>query len=282
MRGQGGCGVNGAAGPGRQRYELPVIWPWLLRGFLAYAPGYVKKHLHSVRVAGAEHFGAAKDSALVIYMNHASWWDPMMASLLAGKYLQGRAHYTPIDAEALEKYKFFAKIGFFGVERGKISGTRKLLEIGGRILERKDAVLWITPQGRFADVRERPVNFESGLANLLVRAPRCTVIPMAMEYVHWEERTPEALVKIGEPVMVGGGMSARELNRQLEARLEAAMDELAKAAIARNVAGFESLLEGKAGVGGFYDRWRALAAMMGGREFEAAHGRKLGGSKIVD
>jgi 1-acyl-sn-glycerol-3-phosphate acyltransferase len=257
------------------RYAPPVIWPWLLRGFLAYAPGYVRKHFHSVRITGAHHLDEARNCPLVIYMNHASWWDPMMAALLAGEYLQGRAHYTPIDAEALEKYKFFSKIGFFGVERGRISGARKLLEIGSQILRREESVLWITPQGRFADVRQRPVKLASGLANLLLRTPECAVIPVAVEYVYWEERMPEALLLIGEAVRIDRTTSALEINAHLEARLEMAMDELARASIRREVGGFTSLLAGTAGVGGFYDRWRALVALLHGQPFDPAHGKEL-------
>jgi 1-acyl-sn-glycerol-3-phosphate acyltransferase len=256
-------------------HSPPAISPWLLRGFLAYAPGYVRRYLHSVRVCGAEHLLGASHTAAVIYMNHASWWDPMIAALLAGAYLNRRSHYTPIDAAALEKYKFFSRIGFFGIERNRMGGARKLLQIGTQILQREDSVLWITPQGKFADVRERPLRFESGLAHLLLHAPSCAVIPAAIEYVHWEERTPEALVLIAEPVKIDSTAAAGELNALLEARLTVAMDELAQASIRRDVPGFASLLQGKAGVGGFYDRWRSLKALARGERFSAQHGQNL-------
>ncbi len=262
-----------------QRYSLPRISPWLLRGFFAYAPGYVGKHLHSVWVSGAERLAAAQGSPAVLYMNHASWWDPMMAALLAGTYMGGRSHYTPIDAEALEKYKFFSKIGFFGIERNRLSGARKLLEVGGQILGGKNSVLWITPQGRFADVRERPLRFESGLANLLLRSPNCAVIPVAIEYAHWEERTPEALIRIGECVPIDPRERPADLNARLEAKLAEEMDGLGQASMRRRLDGFTSLLEGSSGVGGFYDRWRKLKALARREQFSSAHselGKKTG------
>ena len=257
-----------------KRYPAPVISPWLLNGFLAYAPFYVRRHLHTVRVSGAHHLASTEHRATVIYMNHASWWDPMIAALLAGAYLRKRSHYTPIDADALQKYKFFSRLGFFGIERNQFRGARKFLSIGEQILSRADSVLWMTPQGRFADVRERPLKFESGLANLLLRSQSCSVIPVAVEYAHWEERTPEALILIGAPVEIDRSAKPTALNAQLESRLAQEMDELARASISRKVEGFDSLLHGNAGVGGIYDLWRSFKARLRGEDFTTAHGTR--------
>ena len=67
---------------------------------------------------------------------------------------------------------------------------------------RRRHLLAVTPQGRFADVRERPVHFEAGLGHLAARVQRALFVPFAVEYVFWEERLPEILVRFGEPVEV--------------------------------------------------------------------------------
>ena len=67
-------------------------------------------------------------------------------------------------------------------------------------LERPDAALGITPEGRFSDPRERPVRLEPGLAHLARRLDRGVFLPLALEYPFWQERTPEALACFGAPV----------------------------------------------------------------------------------
>jgi hypothetical protein len=69
------------------------------------------------------------------------------------------------------------------------------------------------------------------------------------------------------------------LTAHLEARLAREMEEVAKASIGRDVSGFKPLLQGKSGVGGIYDRWRALKALTHGEAFSAAHGGGPQGSK---
>ena len=54
--------------------------------------------------------------------------------------------------------------------------------------------------------------------------------------------------------------------------LESAQKTLAADCIRRNREVFETLLQGRAGVGGIYDFWRSLGARLRGRPFRAEHG----------
>ena len=89
------------------------------------------------------------------------------------------------------------RLGFFGVRRDSYSGAATFLRVGSRLLARDDTLFCLTPEGRFTDPRRRPVRLQPGLANLIARVPRVTVLPMAIEYPFWTERTPEALVAFG-------------------------------------------------------------------------------------
>jgi 1-acyl-sn-glycerol-3-phosphate acyltransferase len=101
--------------------------------------------------------------------------------------------------------------------------------------------LWVTPQGRFADVRERPLAFKPGLAALAAKARNgCTVVPLAVEYVFWNERLPEALLRFGDPVHVGG-QSSEVLQHELEAALTTTMKALKLEAMARDPKAFSLL-----------------------------------------
>ena len=181
-----------------------------------------------------------------------------------------------MDAVALKRYKFFGRLGFFGVEPDSLRGARSLLKIGGVILGRKDSVLWITPQGCFADPRVRPVSFRPGLGHLVHRTAHCALLPMALEYPFWEERFPEALARCGELIFRDKetATNSGEWTALLERRLEAVQNALATDSIRRNREAFETQLSGRAGVGGAYDLWRAIKAKLRGEAFHAEHGER--------
>lgn len=256
---------------------IPKISSRLLTLFARYGERYISKSFHAVRLSRTERPDAEafRGLPLVVYLNHPSWWDPMICLLLATRLFPDRRHYAPIDAAALTRYRFFEKLGFFGVEPGTVQGARRFLEVGGRILDRHDSVLWITAAGRFTDPRERPVRLRSGLGHLLWRMEKGAVLPLALEYPFWEERFPEALARFGRAVTIQEtSVRAGDWTGALGARLEAAQDELASEALARDPSSFELLLGGRAGVGGTYDLWRRLKARVRGERFQSAHGVK--------
>jgi len=270
----------GSGTDSRIRATLPEIRPRFLRLFQLYTRGYLRRHFHALRLSrsGRPPREELTGQPLVVYLNHPSWWDPLVALFLAHRLFGDRRSYGPIDAQALGRYGFFRRLGFFGVEQGSTRGARRFLAIATALLERPDTALWITPEGRFSDPRERPVRLEPGLAHLARRLDRGVFLPLALEYPFWQERTPEALAAFGEPVPAAE-LRGRptEISADLAGRLEAAQDLLARDARERRAGGFDVLLSGRAGVGGLYDLWRALQVRLRGRRFERAHGCEEGG-----
>lgn len=257
------------------REAIPRISPRLLALFARYGDRFVARGFHAVRLARVQRPDpeALRGRPLVVYLNHPSWWDPMTCLVLAMRLFPDRRHYAPIEAAALAKYRFFEKLGFFGVEPGTIQGARAFLEVGGKIVEQPDSVLWVTAAGRFADPRERPVHLRPGLGHLICRMKEGFVLPLALEYPFWEERYPEALARFGRAVTLEPtSMRAGDWTAVLGAWLESAQDELAAEAIERDPSRFELLLGGNAGVGGTYDLWRRLKAKLRGERFRSAHG----------
>ena len=266
--------ISSSGGKGKRtvHHELPAISPFIVRWFLSYARNYARRNFHTLRVAEEQNALAAAGHPLLIYMNHPSWWDPIVSAVLCSEYFRHYRHYSPIDAEALEKYKFFARMGFFGVARNDTRSARRLLELGSQILSQEQSALWITPQARFADVRERPLRIGTAVAHLAQRSPHCVVLPLAVEYAFWEEKTPEALVRFGRPIAGAELQVAASTPRFFEAALADTMNALAEDSIGRNASRFRAVLSGKAGVGGVYDVWRRLKANLRGERFQAEHG----------
>lgn len=262
-----------AAAIQRERGEPRISRP-LLRLFAAYSRWYLRRHFHSLRVSLAVP-PPATDTPTVIYSNHAAWWDPLAGLMLSREFFPGRNIFAPMDAAALERYGFFKKLGAFGVEQGTRRGAIQFLRAAGTILQKPENILWLTPQSRFADVRERPAQFKSGIGHLPGCADRISFVPMAMEYTFWEERLPEILVRFGEPREIRADedqFDAAIWTDFFASQLTETQNALASEARARKPERFACLLRGGVGIGGVYDGWRALKAKWRGHEFKPEHG----------
>ena len=257
--------------------DAPRISVPVLRFFRRIVRGYFRRHFHAVRVSHASRFSewSAPDSGpLLVYANHSSWWDPMVCFLLADKLMRGRRHYAPMDADALERYRILKQVGIFPVQVDSPRGAVQFLRRGEAILS-AGGVLWVTPQGRFADPRERPLRFKPGLAALAARVARsqrrCAVLPLAIEFPFWDERLPEALLHFGKVVDVEPGESAGAVELRLIAALEGAMEELREFAMARDPRRFEVLRRGTLGIGGFYGLGKRLWALLTRQPYRPEH-----------
>ncbi len=261
-----------------QSTALPRISKPLLRWFTWYSRRYLRRHFHSLRISLAGRPPETHGRPLVIYSNHASWWDVLVCLVLKDEFFHDRNLFAPIDAAALENYKMFRRFGLFGVERGSRRGAVQFLRTAEAILKLPASLLFITPEGRFADVRVRPVRFEAGLGHLAARVENAVFVPVVGEYVFWEERLPEILVRFGEPVVVGRSqaspLGSEAWTTLFERKLEAAQDALAAEAKIRQTEKFRTILAGASGQGGVYDWWRSLTAKRRGETFRKEHGSK--------
>ena len=247
----------------------------LLARFFTFIFAYdLKRSFQAVRLHGA--MPALDGRPVVCVVNHPSWWDAALFIWLPGA-LFGRRCFAPMEAAMVAHYPFFERIGAFPVATGSAAGAAGFLAAGERVLAEPDALLLVNAQGRFTDVRARPVALSPGLAHLARRVPTAVFLPLAFEYVFWDERRPNALLRFGEPVPAAAlaGLTAAEASRRLAAALERTMDELAEAAIARDPAAFRTLLAGRVGINPLYDAWRRFRALLRGRSFSPAHGDRL-------
>jgi len=269
---------------------LPPVSQFLLRAFAQYTRWYLRRHFHSLRIHRSGWLPDNENAIpKVIYLNHPSWWDPLVCLHLARNLFARHHAYAPIDARAVEKYAFFKRLGFFGVENDTPRGAASFFRVAHQVLGQPWHMLWVTPQARFADIRERPVRFKNGLGLLASRIARpyphstsitppnrVQFVPLAIEYAFWQERLPEILLHFGEPLEVHTATahlrSPEDWTATLELRLETAMNALAEASTHRQTEAFLPWLRGHSGVGGIYDHWRRLHSKLRGRPFDPNHG----------
>ncbi len=224
------------------------------------------RQFQAVRLSRAQRpdLTAARERPLVVYLNHVSWWDPLVCLQVARQLLPGRRHYAPIAASALRRQGFFARLGFFAVDPESARGARQFLELATQVLEQPDAVLWLTAGGALADPRERPVKAQAGLGHLAARLRHAVLLPLALEYPFWSAPLPEALARFGEELAVEeAGMRAHDWAEVLASRLETAQDELAAEALARDESRFEVMAPAGTTAGaGVQNAWRRLRQLL--------------------
>ncbi len=254
--------------------DVPAISEYTLRFFRHIVRRYFRRHFRAVMAQGVETLQEHK-GPLIVFGNHSSWWDPMLIVLLGDLLLPHRKHYAPIDARALERYPILRKLGIFPVEMASPRGAAQFLRTATAIL-RDGGVLWLTPQGRFADPREFPLAFKPGLAALAQRMPEVPLLPLAVEYTFWDERLPETLLHFGDKLHTAPDASLAETTQQLEAALASAMYSLQQAAITRDVRQFKTLFSGDRGTGGAYSLIRQVRARLEGRPVELDHTQRGG------
>ena len=251
---------------------------WL---FEIYIRLFVPRHFHALRLASAARF-PLEARPLIVCINHPSWWDPLSSILISRYLLRSANHYAPIDAVSLRRYGLLGRMGLFPVEQGTPRGAVQFLRAADQILAQPQAVLWLTPQGEFTDARARPVIFKAGLDALVRRMPTVTVVPMAYEYIFWDERLPEILSNCGQPlvfergVLVNGRVDSAA-DKSLSAgsviahALTNAQQELRVLAMERDASRFTTVLIGGTGTGGIYALWQRLFAAFRGERYHPEH-----------
>ncbi len=243
----------------------------LLSLFSIYLHWYLGRHFRAVRLANSSRF-PRKAGPLIVFANHASWWDPLACIVTSRYFLPNASHYGAMDAAALKHYGFLRKLGLFPLQTGTRRGAAQFLKDAKEIVSTPDSVLWITPEGRFTDVRTRPIIFRPGLAAVVARLGACTLVPLAFEYTFWDERLPEILVSCGQPIEVAEGRSTEEWSEHLATALADTSDELAALSMLRDPERFETILSGRIGISGIYEGWKRFTAFMTGRDYQGSHG----------
>jgi 1-acyl-sn-glycerol-3-phosphate acyltransferase len=255
--------------PGTDIASLPSkILNW---GFRGSVRRFVRKNFNAVRVTGQEQLAELPSAPIVCFINHPGWWDPMTGVLMTDLLFPGRQFAAPMDAEALKSYPILERLGFFAVERDTASGAKDFLRNSRELLTNPQTILWLTPAGKFHDIRQ-PVPFMNGLSHLVDSEFHGIALPMAIEYTFWNERSPELLVRFGDPVHCAGLPTDRDARTLVfETALATTQSSLAELAIARDPANFATLAMGRAGIGGLYDLWRRMMAGLRGQQFQDRH-----------
>ncbi len=237
----------------------------------------LRRNFHAIAIV-ADSLAALQipsSQPMIIYANHPSWWDPLLAQFLCRQLFPQRRFFAPIDAKALEQYRVFARLGFYGVQLDSASGSAAFLRTSRAIMAAENSSIWLTPEGRFSDPRDLDQPLAPGLAHLCSKADQGIIVPLALEYPFWDERLPECLLCFGPPLNIAAhrGEDKPAWSARLAHRLRETQRRLAEHVIARDCSPFQLLLRGHGGAGGGYDWMRRMRALLTRRPLPPQHGK---------
>ncbi|MFK7884344.1 MAG: lysophospholipid acyltransferase family protein [Phycisphaerales bacterium] len=135
------------------------------------------------------------DTPVIVVMNHASWWDPLLGLVIAEEYFGDRPCYAPMEMEQWQNFKFMRKLGVFGVNTSDPDAfTLTKSYINGLISDNRRSVLMITPQAQFTDPRA-DIRLRPGAASIAAANDEIQVISLAVEYGFWDQQRPEVFLR---------------------------------------------------------------------------------------
>jgi 1-acyl-sn-glycerol-3-phosphate acyltransferase len=178
--------------------ERPRVSAYAVKLFAAYTRRYIRKKFHALRLLKRHSPRQDLSRPLIIYLNHASWWDPLVCLDLSRRWFPDRSSFARLDAASLKRYRILRHIGMYPVEQNSLRGTMAFFRTTCAILSVERNIVWLTPQGRFVDVRARPIELRGGIGALATRLPEVEFLPLAIEYAFWTEPRPEILVSFGQ------------------------------------------------------------------------------------
>lgn len=223
---------------------------WFERLFHLYNRNLIARRFEGLRVAGMHNVrGAEADMPLMLYANHSSWWDGLVAFEIGVncKFEQ----FVMMEERQLRRYPLFRLLGAFSVERERWREARGSIEYAAGLL-RGDAggsgksirALWIFPQGLMLPNDARPLDFYTGAAHIANRLERVALLPVAMRYEHLGDFRPEILVRIGAPACVEPKreVGTKRFTQSMEAALTETLDRVRADLLAEDLSEYEELV----------------------------------------
>lgn len=268
-----------AAHTGSQSVAIPGEFrPRFAKFFARFVRGMFGRKFHAVRIVASTRNDlrtlSKVDEPVIVLLNHASWWDPLVCVLLGEREITGRSAMAPMEADQLRRFKFFRKLGLFGVEADNRDGLRVLREyVLDRFARETRPTLWITPQGEFTDVRT-PIELRLGAAGVAAKCPTCRVVSVAIEYGFWVDQKPEVFIRAQsiatpspEKTESADGpqpASVRDWHRAMTQGMQHNAQHLSAHVMARDPAAFECLVGGdSATIHPVYDWWLKIRGKSG-------------------
>ena len=219
--------------------------PLFERVFDIYNNNLITRRFNSLRVDGLSNLeNKSNEVPLVVYLNHSSWWDGLIAFKLS-KRLRLDSFFM-MEEKHLKKLFLFRRLGAFSVVREKPRRAVESLNYAVELLAEKPArALWIFPQGEILPNDARPLRFYNGLSRVTGKLTQAQVLPIALRFEFLNAHKPDVFVKIGAIEHCGDGANkfdSKIATENFADKLTFNLDELKNDIRVGNLADFENII----------------------------------------
>ena len=196
--------------------------------FALYNRNLFNRRFHSINISGLEKLQyRKKEFPLIIYANHSSWWDGLIAFKISRA--ANLDSFIMMEEKQLKKLPFFRKLGAFSVIRDSPREAFTSINYAAKLLsEKSNRCLWIFPQGKILPNNKRPINFSPGVCAIIKKLKNCAVISFALKYEFLNNYKPDIFTMFGdlEEIHNTKTLSAREKALCLEKNLTDLLEKL--------------------------------------------------------
>lgn len=210
------------------------------RIFAIYNRNLLKRRFHSLQVSGLDILRKkAANIPLIIYVNHSSWWDGLVAFQISDALKMDS--FIMMEEKQLKKLNIFRKLGAFSVVRENPFEAIKSINYAAQLLKEKPArALWIFPQGEILNNDVRPIKFYKGVLKIVEKVGKCLIVPVALRYEFLGEYKPEIFMNVGEMSVFSGNEKYEVIH--LERKTTLLLDELKHNVLNKNFNNFEKII----------------------------------------
>ena len=154
----------------------PVIYPF----FKWLSLWLIRHRFNSVRIQGE--FNDTGTAVLVI-ANHISWWDGFWIMMLNIRIIKKKFHFMMLE-EQLKKHWYFQYTGGYSV-RKKSRSVMESIEYTRMLLNTKENMVLLFPQGKIHSLYDSQVVFEQGIERILSGVPSDTQVLLVANLVDY-------------------------------------------------------------------------------------------------
>ncbi len=212
--------------------------------FSIYNRNLLKRRFNSLQVSGLEYLLEKQtDIPLIIYGNHSSWWDGLIAFQISRQ--ANLDSYFMMEEKQLKDLFLFRYLGAFSVVRENFREAVKSIKYSAQILtENPTKTIWIFPQGEILPNDLRPIFFYNGLSKIVEKVGKCSVAPLSIRYEFLGKFKPDIFVKIRETreIDVNQDFKVKEFTNLLSTQMTDSLDALKDDIITGNLSKYHSII----------------------------------------
>ena len=196
------------------------------RVFSIYNRNLFWRRFAALEIGGIENLiERDKSLPLVLYANHSSWWDGLVAFEIGRRAKLDQ--FVMMEEKQLRQLFLFRLLGAFGVERENQRAAAQTVRYAVKTLNAApNRALWIFPQGAIAPNERRPLEFFDGAAHIVKKTGKCCAAPVAMRYEFLNDYKPHAFARVGESELIENAADVAALTAHFAVKLTDLLDRL--------------------------------------------------------